>query len=301
MAGPTNVTFKSFGIPIAGHLYRPDEGSPDRHGAAVVIGHPFTAVKEQTSGMYAKALAAQGFFALAYDAAYGGESGGEPRGLENPMQRAEDARAAVTYLCAQEEIDSDRIGALGICASGGYFTFAAQTDTRMRAVATISAMCAGRSDRQQTPKALRESLDRANKDRVKEHTGEARASIQLFEEDPVERKKQINLMQEGWEYYRQPPMMHPRAPNNFLASGTSLSANFDSFRFNNLISPRPLLMIAGSKAETAPLSEEGIALAEEPKELYIIEGKTHIDLYKDTTETVPKLVEFYSGYLCAQK
>ena len=298
MTSPTKVTFKSFGIPIAGHLYHPVEGSQERQGAAIVIGHPFTAIKEQTSGIYAQALASHGFFALAFDAAYGGESGGEPRGLENPMQRAEDARAAVTYLCTVDKVDSERIGVLGICASGGYVPFAAQTDTRMKAVATISALCAGRSARQAGPEATRAALERANKDRVNELIGKERETVALFADDAEERKKQPVLMQEGWEYYRQPPMVHPRAPNTFLVVGTSLQANFDSFQFNKMISPRPLLMIVGSEAETAPISEEGIALAEEPKELFVIPGKSHIDLYKDLSDTIPKLVGFYSSNLC---
>lgn len=124
---------------MKGHLYIPDDYD-GRKLSGVVVCHPSGGVKEQTAGRYAEELSKKGFAALAFDAARQGESEGEPGCLEDPFQRAEDIRSAMTYLSTRNFMDENKVGILGVCAGGSYVSYTAQTDRRMKAVATIDAV-----------------------------------------------------------------------------------------------------------------------------------------------------------------
>lgn len=311
MIAPKNVSFPSRGMKLAGHLYEPSNGAPYRRRAAIVVGHPFGGVKEQTAGLHAKQLAQAGFVALAFDAAYNGESEGEPRNLEDPFQRAEDFRNAVSYMSTLENIvDPLRIGVLGICASGGYVPFAAQSDPRMRAVATVSGVCFGDLTRNgnqgdtggaTTPEQLAGLLKMSADARTAAAKGDSPQRLQHLSDDREQLPKghsPTGMVMEGFDYYKTPRGQHPRSTQHETVWGMGLRANYDSFAFNWLISPRPLLMIAGRNADTRYQSEKGVEQAREPKELFIVEGQTHIGLYDNTEGHMPKLVDFMGQALC---
>ncbi|MFG2658522.1 alpha/beta hydrolase [Streptomyces sp. NPDC048425] len=302
----TNVTFPSSGLNLAGILFTPDShtGAPL---PAVVVSHPGGGVKEQTASIYAERLAREGFATLVFDAAFQGESEGTPRGLENPFQRAEDVRAAVTYLTTRDDIDPARIGALGICASGGYVPFAAQTDHRIKAVGTVSAvdirsLLVEGLGRTQGPEVLQAMLDQAGALRTAEARGEAPATMNWAPESSEGLEEAPVLYREAQDYYRTPRGGHCNSTNEWVLRSIDQIAQYDSYAMIELISPRPLLMIVGSEADTAYFSREAIEKARDNEELFVVEGATHISLYdKDehVTPAVAKLTDFFGKNLAA--
>lgn len=301
-SNPEKVSFLSRGYKLAAHLYQPAQGSTNGSGAAIVICHPWTSVKEQSPANYARVLSQAGFICLCYDAAYQGESEGEPRSLEDPNQRVEDIKSAVTYLISQEDVDSNKIGVLGICASGGYAPYAAQTDLRIKACATSAAVCVGTMARRGFDKdssnldVLKGQLEVAAKDRNSDVTGEKIAIVHMLPERLEDTVGLPDSFQDLAQYYRK-RQPHERAPNTCLPRSWDLMANFDAFAHNHMISPRPLLMITGTKAATKWYSEDGVAKAKEPKELVVLDGLTHADLYDHVDEAGSKCVEFFGKYL----
>ncbi|OAA42951.1 dienelactone hydrolase domain protein [Beauveria brongniartii RCEF 3172] len=306
MSTPTKFTFPSFMLTISAELYAPVYGSPDRKGAAIVVSHPMTGVKEQTSAAYARALSAAGFFALTFDAGYQGESTGEPRGLEDPHQRVEDNKAAVTFLTTLKgKIDPECIGMLGICASGGYTSYAAQSDVRIKALGTVSAACVGRMTRngglgesKESPEAIAGALKTAANWRTSHAADTKSEAPKMFETEasavPADTPP---FFKSAAAYYGSERGNHPRSNQRVPPSSYDLMIGYDSFNLQHLISPRPLLMIVGSKAETLHYSKTAVEGAKEPKELFVIDGKNHFELYDDLEQSAPKLVEFYVAAL----
>ncbi|MEU9155795.1 alpha/beta hydrolase [Streptomyces sp. NPDC048417] len=295
----TDITFPSAGLKIAGHLYLPDEAAAGPR-PAVVVGHPGTGVKEQAAGLYARRLAEHGFVTLAFDAAHQGESGGEPRGLEDPAQRVEDLKAAVSFLTTREEADPDRVSALGICASGGYALAAAATDRRIRAVATVSAIDIARqfrngADGDQDPAVLQGMLAAAAAARTAEARGEGVGSFPIFPATEEEALAGGEHVHAGWEYYRTPRAHHPRSAETLTWNSVDRIASFDAFRSLDLLGPRPLLMIVGREAVTSWMSVEAFQKVSGPKELFWIDGATHVDLY-DRDAYVAPAVEKLAGF-----
>lgn len=274
----TDVTFSSGNQTIAGTLFIPD----DAQGAspAIVISHPFGSVRQQSPINYATRLSKEGFVTLTFDAAYQGESTGEPRQLEDPFIRVENIKDAVSYLATCKEVDADRIGALGICASGGFVPFAASSDIRIKAVATISGADLGDVYRSQaeTLPTLLEASAQARADRASGKDVEAQPMIPMTQ-DQANEYPDRSMYKEAYDYYRTDRAKDDRAPNTVDPTSFDRIAVFDPYGFIDQISPRPLLMIAGGDADTLPYSQNAIEKAQEPKELFIIDGASHVDLY----------------------
>ncbi|XUL91642.1 alpha/beta hydrolase [Streptomyces galilaeus] len=291
----SDVVFPSAGLKLAGHLHRPD-GVPR---AAIVVSHPGGGVKEQAAGLYARRLAERGFVTLAFDAAYQGESEGEPRGLEDPGQRVEDLKAAVSYLGTLDGVDPERIGVLGICASGGYALAATATDPRIRAVGTVSAVDISRqfrlgADGAQDPAVVRGLLTAAAEAR-----GTDVERFPIFPGTEEEASAGGPHVHEGWEYYCTPRAQHPRSAKSLTWSSVDRIAGFDAFSSLGLIAPRPVLLISGRAAVTSWMSVEAYQKAYGDKELVWIEGASHVDLY-DRDEYVTPAVEKLSGFFGAR-
>jgi fermentation-respiration switch protein FrsA (DUF1100 family) len=292
----TDVTFDSAGVSIAGHLYLPDT-SDNTPLPAIVVGHPASGVKEQAAGLYASLLADRGFATIAFDAAFQGESGGTPRGLEDPAHRVEDFKAAVSFLTTRPEVDAARIGILGICASGGYVIPAVAGDHRVRAVATVSGVDIGRQFREgadgtQDSAVIRAMLDAEAAARTTEAAGGGVGTFPIFPATADEARAAGGQHAfEGFEYYCTDRAQHPRSTKEFTWSSVDRIATFDPFRFINLIAPRPLLIILGTEAVTKHMGIEAFANAQEPKRLHWIEGASHVDLYDKREYVDPAVVE----------
>jgi len=295
----TSVTFTSAGIEIAAHLYLPDH--PEGPLPALVVGHPGTGVKEQTSGTYARLMASRGFATLAFDAAYQGESGGLPRGLEDPAQRVEDFKAAVSYLTTRPEVDAGRIGLLGVCASGGYSLAATAGDHRVKAVATVCTAEPARqfrygADGTQDPAVFQGLLDAAARARTAAARGEDPGVLTMFPETAAEAGAlggQHGI--EGWEYYCGARGHHERSAKFLTWDSVDKMAASDVFHAVPLIGPRPMLQILGERAVTAWMGLEAHRRATGPAEIHWIAGASHVDLY-DKREYIDLAVDKLAGY-----
>ncbi|MFK0159392.1 alpha/beta hydrolase [Streptomyces sp. NPDC090493] len=304
------VTFQNKGNTVVGNLFRPAGFEQGTKYSAIVVTHPFGAVKEQVSTTYAKLLAEQGFVTLVFDASYQGESGGEPHFSEFPSARTEDIRRAVDFLSNRSEVDPERIGALGVCAGGGYTVNVSQTELRIKAVAGVSTFNIGSARRdgvgplgKQSAEYRTDLLKRSGRARTREEAGGEVEMFSLIADNPRFDMNDLStipmMYQEGYRYYSEIDP-NPRFMGTFALSSLSQQMAFFPFEGIELISPRPLLLIAGSEADTLYMSEDAIGRAQEPKELFVLDGASHIDLYWNP-EYVPqvaeKLTEFFTKHL----
>lgn len=297
------VTFKNrYGITLTADLYQPKDRG-DKRLAAIAIGGPFGAVKEQSSGLYAQTMAERGFVTLAFDPSYTGESGGEPRNVASPDINTEDFSAAVDFLGLQSSVDRERVGIIGICGWGGMALNAAAADKRIKAVVSSTmydmsrVMSKGYNDR-----TTKEERTQALEQMSRQRWVDAESGAPGYGPVSNELKGgEAQFLVDYADYYRTPRGFHPRAINSNASwtLTTPLSfMNMPLLTYIDEISPRPILFIHGEKAHSRYFSETAYKAAAEPKELLIIKGANHVDLY-DRVDVIPfdKLTEFFSEHL----
>jgi hypothetical protein len=289
------------GINLVADLYIPKNLDRSRRYPAIVVGHPYGGVKEQTSGLYAQTMAERGFITLAFDASYNGESGGQPHFISSHEAFVEDFSAAVDHLGANALVDRSRIGVIGVCGSGGFSLAAAQVDPRIKAVATVSMYDIGQATRQGLaerldPAALRSSLDRIAAQRWAEVDGAERAMAIGTPEAITARSSEID--REFYAYYRTPRGHHPRSTTAMSVTSAAPMSLFSAFDRLGWISPRPVLFITGDRSHSRIFSEHAYQRASEPRELHVVPGAGHVDLY-DRVDLIPwdKLTSFFTRHL----
>lgn len=301
------VTFKNrFGIDLVGHLYYLKDMNMSEKHQAIVIGPPYGGVKEQGPGIYAQELAKRGFVALTFDPAYMGESGGEPRYTSSPEVFTENFSAGVDFLGTQDFVDREKIGAIGICGSGGFSLTAAQVDPRIKAVATASMYDISSMTRDGFGYTLTDEQRVAMLKNVSEQRYEAvengYVSQSQAQSGPAEAVPEgLNpIMAEFFEYYGMERGFHPNALPGFTASSAMGFMDFSLMDHLKDISPRPILFIIGENGHSNYYSEEAFEKAAEPKELYVVPEARHIDLYDGGDKNyIPfdKLEEFFKNNL----
>lgn len=301
------VTFKNrYGITLAADLYLP-KNRENRRLAAIVVGGPFGAVKEQSSGLYAQTMAERGFVTLAFDGSYTGESGGEPRNVASPDINTEDFMAAVDFIGLQPYVDRERIGVIGICGWGGMALNAVAADKRVKAVVASTmydmtrVMSKGYND-SVTPEQRVQALEQLSRQRWEDAANGKPAYQPAYNAlKGGEAQFQIDYA----DYYMTPRGYHPRAVNsgNAWTVTTPLSfMNMPILTYIKEISPRPILFVHGENAHSRYFAETSYAAAAQPKELLIVKGASHVDLY-DRIDKIPfdKMTAFFEQYLVANK
>lgn len=294
-----------YGMTVAADMYLPKEIEMSQKYAAILVGTPYGGVKEQGAGIYAQTMAERGFVAMAFDESYNGESSGEPRHLSSPDIFVEDFSAGVDFLGTRPFVDRSKIGVIGICGSGGFSVTAAQVDHRIKALATVSMYDMSRVIRKgwkdtMSDEQRSKTLDQLGEQRWKDFENGTPMLPQGFPDKPADAIPEglDPISSEFWEYYAMARGHHPRSHGPFTQTSNMAFMNFPLMNYIASISPRPILFIMGEKAHSKYFTEDAYEMAAEPKELYIVPGARHIDLY-DRTDMIPfdKLTDFFKKNL----
>lgn len=293
-----------YGIELAGDLYMPKSRGTSM--PAIVVGGPFGAVKEQSSGLYAQVMAERGFVTVAFDGSFTGESGGQPRNVASPDINTEDFSAAVDFIGNLPDVDRERIGMIGICGWGGMALNAAAVDKRVKAVVASTmydmtrVMSKGYND-VVTLEQRTQSLEQMSRQRWNDAENGSPTYQPAYNASVAAGSPQFMI--DYHDYYMTPRGYHKRAVNsgNAWSLTTPLAfMNMPILSYIAEISPRPLLLVHGENAHSRYFSETAFAAAAEPKELLIIPGASHVDLY-DKVEVIPfdRFKAFFEQHLAA--
>ncbi|URZ87119.1 alpha/beta hydrolase [Floricoccus penangensis] len=285
-------------------MFYPDNFDISKKYKTIVVSHPGGGVKEQTAGLYARKFAEQGFLTIAFDSSFQGESGGYPRLLESPAARVEDISVTIDYLSTLPFVDMDNIAAFGVCAGAGYSVTATTIERRIKALVTVSLVNIGI--------LFREGLD---------HVVPVESQIQALESASLARSKDANsdsstyinyvpytkdeitdqtptYAREASDYYRTSRAMYPTSPDFLLQKSMQEIFQYDSLHLVDTLLTQPLLVIAGSEADTKFLTDElyNKATASSKRDYYVAEGATHVDLY-DKEKFIDPIVDYASKFL----
>ena len=302
------VSFSNqYKMKVVGNLFLPKSMKEGGKYPAIIVGHPMGAVKEQSANLYATKMAERGFVTLSIDLSFWGESEGEPRNAVLPEVYSEDFSAAVDFLGTRPFVDRNLIGVIGICGSGSFAISAAKIDPRLKAIATISMYNMGAANRnglnhsltlEQRKQIMAEAAEQRYTEFLGGETKYTSGTVHQLTEtsNPIER--------EFYEFYRTqrgeftPDGVTPMTTTHPTLSSNVKFMNFYPFEDIETISPRPMLFITGENAHSREFSEDAYRLAAEPKELYIVPGAGHVDLY-DRVSLIPfnKLEAFFKEYL----
>ena len=293
-----------YGITLVGDLYIPKTLKKDEKLPAISLSGPFGAVKEQASGLYAQTLAERGFITLAFDPSYTGESKGTPRNVASPDINTEDFSAAVDYLSNHANVNPDKIGILGICGFGGFAINAAAIDTRIKATVAstmydmtrVSAKGYNDTINEQGRYELKQSLNKQRTEDYKNGTYAKAAGLpeKLTGEEP-------QFVKDYWNYYKTKRGFHERSINsngNWNMTSSLALINMPILAYSDEIKSA-VLVIHGEKAHSRYFGEDAFKkLKGDNKELLIVDGASHVDLY-DNLEKIPfdKIEHFFKNNL----
>ena len=286
------VSFKNrFGITLVADLYRPKNAEAPL--PALAVSGPFGAVKEQSSGLYAQTMAERGFLTRAFDPSFTGESSGEPRYVASPDINTEDFSAAVDYLITRPDVDSAKIGIIGICGWGGFALNAAAIDTRVKATVAVTMYDMSRV----TANGYFDSMDEDARYELRRKLNEQRTidakngtyALAGGVIDPLPEDAQ-QFVKDYYAYYKTPRGYHPRSLNSNNGWNVTSSLSFINTPLLTYSSEirSAVLLVHGEKAHSRYFSEDAFKkLKGDNKELLIVPGASHVDLYDNVAGVIP--------------